>query len=234
MDQTAAPIEFNEIGECNYCSEFLISKAKINFSDGHLNSLIEKIKANGKGKRYDCIIGVSGGVDSSYVLSLAVGYGLRPLCSSLDNGWNSDLAVANINNLISKLGVDLYTHVIDWEENRDLQKSFIKANVVDIELLMDNAMLSLNYRLANKYGLKFILSGSNIATEGVRMPESWNWLKFDAKNIRAIQKKYGLKRIRTHKLISLKLFIYYKFIRKIEGYLFLIITTTKKKKHLIF
>ena len=125
---------------------------------------------------------------------LAVESGLRPLAVHLDNGWNSDLAVSNINNLINQLDVDLYTHVIDWEENKDLQLSFIKANVVDIELLMDNAMLRLNYALAEKFGLKYILSGSNSATEGVKMPKNWNWLKFDAKNIKAIHKRFGSKK----------------------------------------
>ena len=182
MDQTASPIEFNEKGECNYCSEFLVEQAKINFSDKHLSSLLEKIKTNGKSKRYDCIIGVSGGVDSSYVLSLAVGYGLRPLAVHLDNGWNSDLAVANINNLISKLGVDLYTHVIDWEEYRALMQAFFDADVIDIELLYDNAMLAVNFQQAAKFGLHYMLSGSNTTSEGMIMPRDWHAFKFDKKN----------------------------------------------------
>src|SRR6185369_17003957 len=102
-------------------------------------AFLERVRREGKGKEYDCIVGLSGGVDSSYVLYQAVRNGLRPLAVHLDNGWNSELAVDNISNLVRSLNVDLYTHVIDWEENRDLQLSFFKANVIDIELLMDNA-----------------------------------------------------------------------------------------------
>ncbi len=222
MDETAQPIKFNTNGQCNYCEDFLVGH-RLSNSNNKISreKFLEKVKQSGSKRDYDCIVGVSGGLDSSYALVLAVKSGLRPLAVHLDNGWNSDLAVTNINNLVSRLNVDLYTQVIDWEENKDLQKSFIKANVVDIELLMDNAMLSLNYRLASKYGLKFILSGSNTATEGVRMPESWNWLKFDAKNIRAIHKKYGTKKIKTHKLISVSSFFYYRFLCKIDWVPFL-------------
>src|SRR5207248_8609519 len=123
-------------------------------------------KTNVIGREFDCVVGVSGGVDSSYALYMATTHGLRPLAVHLDNGWNSELASHNIANLVNSLGVDLYTHVIDWDENRDLQLSFFKANVVDIELLMDNAMLALNYQQAARFRLKYILSGGNKATEG--------------------------------------------------------------------
>ena len=222
MDETAQPIIFDAKGNCNYCEEFLEDNDTDSEVDASLlPSLVNEIKRKGKNKKYDCIIGVSGGVDSSFVLLQAVTAGLRPLAVHLDNGWNSDLAVTNIDNLTTKLGVDLYTHVIDWDENRDLQLSFFQAHVVDIELLMDNAMLALNYRMAIKYNLKYILSGSNTATEGVKMPKNWNWLKYDSKNIRAIHRKYGSKKIKTHKLISVNKFLFYKFILKIDWVSFL-------------
>jgi N-acetyl sugar amidotransferase len=182
---------------------------------------IAKVKESGRGKKYDCIVGVSGGVDSSYVLYLAIKHGLRPLAVHLDNGWNSELATHNIANLVKSLGVDLYTHVIDWEENRDLQRSFFAANVVDIELLMDNAMLAVNYQMAAKYKLKYILSGSNTVTEGMKIPSRWNHYKRDVKNIRAIQKRFGHVKIKTHLLHSTFDYVWDTVLRKIQWISFL-------------
>ena len=108
----------------------------------------------------------------------------------LDNGWNSELAQNNISNLIRKCNVDLYTHVINWKEYRNLQNAFFKSNVLDVELLMDNAMLAVNYQQANKYKIKYILSGTNTATEGFKIPENWSWFKNDAKNIKIIAKNF--------------------------------------------
>jgi N-acetyl sugar amidotransferase len=225
MDTTATDIEFDENGVCNYCSGFVSRLGKMCPSTEDRSRLrgafLEKVKASGKGRDYDCIVGVSGGVDSSYALYLAVEHGLRPLAVHLDNGWNSELAVHNIASLVDALGVDLYTHVIDWEENRDLQLSFFKAGVVDIELLMDNAMLALNYRQAARYGLKYILSGSNAATEGMIMPPSWNNYKYDARNIRDIHRRFGSVPIRTHPVISTFGYVYYELVRKIKWISFL-------------
>ncbi len=225
MDTTANDIVFDDNGVCNYCTAFLkrLEDAQCRTVDlrTHRDDFLAKVKSNGKGKEYDCIIGVSGGVDSSYALYLAVKYGLRPLAVHLDNGWNSELASHNIANMINKLGVDLYTHVIDWEENRDLQLSFFKANVVDLELLMDNAMLALNYRQAAKYGLKYILSGCNIATEGMRIPANWNHFKYDVHNIRQIHKRYGTFPIKTHPLFSVADYVRYAIIYRIKWVSFL-------------
>lgn len=218
MDTSAPNISFDAGGNCNFCSDYLVRKASITHPGRErLDALLAAVKRQGQGKRYDCIIGVSGGVDSSYVLHQAVReYGLRPLAVHLDNGWNSELAVCNIYNLVESLGVDLYTHVIDWEENRDLQRSFFFANVVDIELLMDNAMLALNYALAQKWGLRHILSGSNTATEGVRMPQGWNHMKLDATNVRAIQHQFGTMPIKTHPLVGVAGYFWYEYVRKIH------------------
>ena len=232
MDESAIDIVFYSDLSCDYCSDFLSTHASQTQKNVDLSILIDEVKRDGAGKPYDCIVGVSGGVDSSYVLSLVVEQGLRPLAVHLDNGWNSDLAVSNINNLVKKLNVDLYTHVIDWNENKDLQRSFISADVVDIELLMDNAMLALNYRLASKYKLKYILSGSNAATEGIKMPRSWNWRKYDARNIKAIHKKYGKVKIKTHKLISVVDFLIYSIFKKIKWVAFLDYFEYEKEKAL--
>jgi N-acetyl sugar amidotransferase len=181
-----------------------------------LNAFVVKVKAEGKGKPYDCIIGVSGGVDSSWVLVQAVKLGLRPLAVHMDNGWNSELAQNNIANLVRILGVDLYTHVIDWNEYKKLMQAFFDANVIDIELLYDNAMLAVNYQQAAKYKTKFILSGSNQATEGMRMPQAWNWLKFDKRHIIGMAKRGGVIRLETFPTIGTLQFIWFEFVRKIH------------------
>lgn len=203
MDSTASNITFNQYGICNFCTDTLIKMNSLKERESHdLNELVQHIKKDGHGKEYDCIVGVSGGVDSSYTLYKVVQLGLRPLAVHLDNGWNSELAVSNITNLITSLKVDLYTHVIDWKENRDMQLAFFKANVVDIEMIMDNAQAALNFRMAHKYKLHTILSGSNTATEGIAAPANWTHYKFDVMNIKAIQKKFGTMKIKTHPLIS--------------------------------
>lgn len=225
MDTTAPGITFDAQGVCNFCDAFLkkwqVAQAIVADHLAHRDQFIERVKADGRGRDYDCIMGVSGGVDSSYALYLAVNSGLRPLAVHLDNGWNSELAAHNIANLVKKLKVDLHTHVIDWQENRDLQLSFFKANVVDIELLMDNAMLALNYGQAARHGLKYILSGNNLATEGMRMPEGWYHYKCDARNIRAIQARFGSVPIRSHLLLSTIGFVWYEFVRHIRRVPFL-------------
>jgi N-acetyl sugar amidotransferase len=202
MDTSAAGITFDEKGVCNYCTDFLSRKSHIFDADPaereqRLEALVAEIKAAGKGKRYDCIVGISGGVDSSWVLVRAVELGLRPLAVHMDNGWNSELAQNNITNLVRGLSVDLYTHVIDWPEYRGLMEAFFAADVIDVELLYDNALIGVNYGQASKFGLKYILAGTNTATEGMAMPRNWYWDKFDRKNIAGISKRFGGPRIRT-------------------------------------
>jgi len=225
MDTSAKNIVFDENGVCNYCSDFtvVLDKARLSVADSIAakDQFIAKVKESGRGKQYDCIVGVSGGVDSSYALYLAVKHGLRPLAVHLDNGWNSELATHNIANLVKSLGVDLHTHVIDWDENRDLQRSFFAAHVVDIELLMDNAMQALNYQLAAKYGLTYILAGTNMSTEGMSMPPGWNHFKRDAKNIRAIHRRFGTVPIKTHRLLSVLGYLWFERARKIKWISFL-------------
>lgn len=219
MDETASNITFDAQGVCNFCSDFADHLTQLHSlqQDGRkFDELVAAIKKSGKGKAYDCVVGVSGGVDSSYVLHLVVQAGLRPLAVHLDNGWNSELAVANINALVSKLSVDLFTHVIDWSENRDLQLSMFKAGVVDIELLMDNAMLALNYQTARRYRVRHIIAGTNRATEGIRMPKGWNHFKLDAVNIRAIQKRFGKARIRSHPLMGTVSYVLHRHLHRID------------------
>lgn len=215
MDTTAKDIEFDENGVCNYCTAFTKDKRIQKFDPAKLAALVDEIKLDGKGKKYDCIVGVSGGVDSSWVLYQAVKLGLRPLAVHMDNGWNSELAQNNISNLISTLKVDLYTHVINWDEYKNLMQAFFDADVLDVELLYDNAMLAVNYKIASKFKIKYILAGTNMATEGIRMPPGWNWNKYDKKNIKAIAKRNNVK-IETFPFIGTYEYVYYQHIRKIR------------------
>lgn len=187
MDTTAKSISFNDDGNCNYCSRLIERVSNGGFlSDqsckSDIKELIKDIKTN-KSIKYDCIVGVSGGVDSTFALYKAKELGLNPLAVHMDNGWNSELANNNIHNIVDKLGVDLHVHVIKWPEYRFLLQSFLEADVLDIELLYDNAMRALNYELAKKYKIKHILSGVNTSTEGIGIPQGWNWFKTDVRNI---------------------------------------------------
>jgi N-acetyl sugar amidotransferase len=224
MDETAPDIVFDSVGQCNFCQDFqvlLAARPSVEKRDACRRALIQKVREAGRGKRYDCIVGVSGGADSSYSLWLAVKEGLRPLAVHLDNGWNSELATHNIATLVSRLDVDLMTHVIDWDENRDLQLSLFAADVIDIEMLMDTAMLATNFGAARRFGVKYILSGSNLVTEGIRMPTGWNHRKIDAANIRGIHRLHGHVPIRTHPLYGTTQFLLDRYLRRIRWISFL-------------
>ncbi|WP_323155218.1 N-acetyl sugar amidotransferase [Pseudomonas alvandae] len=220
MDTSATDILFDANGICNFCTYFEEQVSKVVFVSEEQRAIqrkifIEKVKQAGEGKKYDCIIGLSGGVDSSYALDLAVKEGLRPLAVHMDNNWNSELAANNIKNLVSGLNVDLYTHVIEWPEYKRLMQAFFDADVIDVELLYDNAMLAVNYAQARKYGIKYILSGSNSATEGMPMPEGWNWRKWDKKNIKALGAIGGVK-LKTFPSVSTVDYVINRLIRGIQ------------------
>ncbi len=216
MDARAADTVFDSTGQCNHCSTMLATLSTYQPVDAgvlhlRLAAFVNTIRTAGRGKRYDCIVGVSGGADSSYALYLAKQHGLRPLAVHMDNGWNSELAVNNIENLVRKLGVDLYTHVVEWREYRALQQAFFDADVIDVELLYDNAMLAVNYGLAKRYGIKYMLSGSNTSTEGMRVPSNFNWNKFDRKNILAIARGDGV-RVRSLPTIGVLGLVYHRLV----------------------
>lgn len=197
MDTTDPDITFDENGFCNHCTKAIKNLNEHIFIDEvikkqRLNEIIDEIKKNRKGEKYDCVIGLSGGVDSSYLAYLVVKeFNLRLLAIHIDNGWNSELAVNNIENIIKILNIDLYTHVIDWEEFKSLQIAFLKASVVDLEMLSDHAISVVIYKIAKENKIPYFLSGSNIVTESM-MPMSWFYqYKLDSLNIRDIYKKYG-------------------------------------------
>jgi N-acetyl sugar amidotransferase len=214
-------IKFDEQGVCDICHTYedLASRTILRGEAGNkaLTDLIAEIKEYGKGKEYDCLIGVSGGVDSSYLAYLTREWGLRPLVIHVDNGWNTELAVSNIEKLLNTLNYDLYTYVIDWEEMRDLQLSFMKANVLDIDLPFDNAFMAILYRLAAKHNIKHILSGHNTATEGY-LPPNFTHNKLDSINIRDIHKKFGTVKLKTFPVIGRLQQQYYEKVRQINIY----------------
>lgn len=202
MDTIADPdITFDENGISNYYHAFKKAEREFVFTgaegDRRLKDLVDKIKAEGRNKPYDCIMGLSGGVDSTYVAYQAKQLGLRPLAVHFDNSWNSELAVKNIENIVSRLGLDLYTLVVDWEEFRDIQLSYMKASVVDIEVVSDHGIFTTLYKLAKKYKIKYVLSGNNVATEYI-MPRSWLFNKMDHVNLRAIHKRFGTVPLKTY------------------------------------
>jgi N-acetyl sugar amidotransferase len=219
MDTTDPDITFDSNGVCNHCQRYdrihverVIPQAE---RDRQFQTLVAKIKADGAGKPYDCIIGVSGGVDSTYVAWVVKKAGLRPLAVHLDNGWNSELAVANIEKALNTLGIDLYTHVIDWEEFRDLQVSFLKAATPDGEVPTDHAILALLYEIAARHGLHHVIAGFNVSTEGV-LPVKWGYGYFDWRYVRDVQSRFGTKRLSTYPHFSLTKLAYYLFVRRIR------------------
>lgn len=226
MDTSVPDITFDGEGVCNYCKDFISRAGHILHETPEtklqrLRAFVTKIKEHGHGKPYDCVVGVSGGVDSSWVLIKTKELGLRPLAVHMDNGWNSELAQNNIANLVRELGVDLYTHVIDWPEYRALMQAFFDANVIDIELLYDNAMLAVNFQQSAKFGVHYILSGANESSEGMAIPRSWAWHKYDKKNIQAIAKCFGAPKLSSFPSIGTYGRIWHEVVRKRQWISFL-------------
>lgn len=201
MDERNDPdLELDINGICNHCHNYdkaISQLPKGEAAKEHFRRTIEEIKKNGAGKKYDCVIGVSGGVDSTYLAYLAKQNGLRALLMHCDNGWNSELSVKNIDNICVKTGFDLHTLVLNWEEFKDIQLSFFKAGVVDIELPYDYALLITTYKEALKYNIQYVLTGHNVVTEGTFLPKSWRHTKMDIVNIKAIHKQFGTLPMKT-------------------------------------
>lgn len=189
MDTSDQAIQFDARGVCNHCNRFDHFMATVvnagAYSKEKLQEIVSAIKRSGKGQEYDCILGVSGGIDSSYLMYLAKKLMLRPLVVHCDNGWNSELAISNIQKMIDALNYDLITYVIEWEEFRELQRAYFKASVIDIEVLTDHAMMATLYKYASEFNIKYVLDGQNYMTE-FTMPEGWNYSKSDLINIKSI------------------------------------------------
>ncbi len=196
-------IKFDSKGICNYYYEYLEAEKnqvkKGVEGEKEFNKIIAQIKEDGKGKEYDCILGVSGGVDSTYLAYIAAQQNLRVLCVHFDNGWNSELAVMNIENIVNKCGFQLYTYVIDWNEFRDIQRAYLKANVIDIEAITDIAIFSALDILCKQFKIKHIIDGRNVVTE-VTLPPSW--VCKNPSNLKDIHKKFGSIPLKSYPLMS--------------------------------
>jgi N-acetyl sugar amidotransferase len=219
MDTTDPEIVFDANGVCHHCHAY-DARAAVDLFDertaaAKLQKVVEQIQADGRGKRYDCIIGVSGGVDSTMAAYVVKKAGLRPLAVHLDNGWNSELAVHNIERTLNCLGIELFTHVIDWEEFRDLQLSFLKASVANIEALTDHAINAILFKAASRHALKYVITGGNVVTEAV-MPSSWMYESKDWRHIAGIQRRFGTRPVRSFPHCTLAEFAYYIFVKRIK------------------
>lgn len=209
-------IQLNEDGVCDICliNNKRIQRARHERTPEMLKKRIEKIKNDRVGE-YDCLIGISGGADSTYMVYLAKQWGLNPLLFHVDGGWNSDISVSNIRKIADKSGFDYIAEVLPWEEIKDVQRAFVMAGVIDIDLPFDNLMLSYNYRLAKKHKIKHIFFGTSSDTEGI-MPKSFTHYKLDRKNIRSIHKKWGTRSVNGLKFIGTLEFLRFSRINKIS------------------
>lgn len=207
MDTSDSQIVFDDDGVCDHCTGFkrhvLPNWHPDERGAAMFRETATKIKASGKGKPFDCIMGMSGGLDSSYLLHLAVSeFGLRPLVFHVDGGWNTDIAVNNIQVLVDKLGLDLYTEVVNWEEMRDFQLAFFKSGVPHLDLPQDHAFVATLYHFAHKHNIKYIVNGGNYATECVRNPLEWLYYGTDMAQIRDIHGRFGTVALRTYPFSS--------------------------------
>ena len=211
MDKTDPNIVFDEDGVCNHSHDHdRLMKQKVvtgKAGEEYLQKLVEQMKRDGRGKPYDCLIGVSGGVDSTYVAYLVKKMGLRPLAVHMDNGWDSELAVKNIEETLKRLGIDLHTEVLDWEEFKGLQVAFLKSSTPDSEIPSDHAIWAVLGDLADKLKVKYIVSGFNVRTE-THLPRAWSQGHFDWKYIRSVNQLFGHGRLKTFPHIGF--FTYYR------------------------
>lgn len=224
MDTSDPEITFDANGVCSHCHRYetLITDPLYlaKRTSGALQALVSKIQRDGRGKPYDCILGVSGGVDSTYVAYTAKKLGLRPLAVHLDNGWNSELAVSNIEKTLNALNIDLYTHVLDWDEFRDLQLAFLKASTPDAEVPTDHAIVAVLYAAASKHGIRYILGGTNTSTEGGSVA-AWTQGHSDWRYIKSVHKQFGQRPLKSFPHYGPARFAYYALLKKIQWISFL-------------
>lgn len=220
MDTTDPEITFDDQGVCNHCHDFE-QVTKPNWfpnEEGNqkLQQIFQKIKTFGQGRSYDCILGLSGGVDSSYLALKVHEWGLRPLVVHVDAGWNSELAVANIEAIVKYCNYDLYTHVIDWEEMRDLQLAYLKSAISNQDVPQDHAFFANMYHFAVQNDIRYVLSGGNIATEAI-FPKAWHGSAMDSINLRSIHQRFGQIPLKNYHTISFfDYYLGYPFIKKMQ------------------
>jgi N-acetyl sugar amidotransferase len=215
-DEHTPRIVFDEQGVCSYCAAYDQLDAEHptgEEGEKRLRAIADEIKAAGKGKKYDCIVGVSGGCDSSYVLYLAKKLGLRPLAVHFDNTWNSTTATENIRNVLKALDVDLYTYVVDNQEYDDLYRAFLEAGVPDVEAPTDIGLAAVIYKAAAKFGVKYTLEGHSFRTEGV---SPLGWLYMDGKYIQSVHRRHGKLPMKTYPNLWLTSFLYWTAVKRIR------------------
>lgn len=220
MDTSDPEITFDGDGVCNHCRGFEETARRAWFPNeegaNRLAVIVERIRAAGKGEEYDCILGLSGGVDSSYLAIKIREWGLRPLVVHVDAGWNSELAVANIEAIVKHCEYDLHTHVVDWEEMRDLHLAYLRAGIPNQDVPQDHVFFATLYHFATRNRIRYILSGGNLATEGI-FPKAWHGSAMDAINLRAIHKQFGEHRLRHYKTIGFfDYYLWYPFVKKMR------------------
>jgi len=222
MDTTDSKIIFDNKGVCDHCNNFYHHILPYWHPDEEswqaLQKIAGKIKQEGQGKEFDCILGMSGGVDSSYLAYIAKErLGLRPLAFHVDGGWNSELSVNNIERLMDKLGIDLHTEVIDWEEMKDLQLAFFKAGVPHIDWPQDHAIFAALYNFAEKHKIKYILTGANYSTECVKNPMEWTYMGSDLVQLKDIHRRFGKRPLTKFPLTNIvRHKIYLRYIKGIK------------------
>lgn len=222
MDTSDSNIPFDASGRCDYCNNYFTNILPNWHTDERgereIMAQVERIKRDGRGKAHDCIIGISGGVDSSYVTYLAKAkFGLRPLLFHVDAGWNSQQAVNNIEKLVDGLGLDLHTEVINWEEMKDLQLAFFKAQVPHLDTPQDHAFFAGLYNFAAKNGVKYILTGANYSTECVREPLEWHYHASDLRQLKDIHAKFGTRPLKTFPMADIFTYkLYYRFVKGVR------------------
>jgi N-acetyl sugar amidotransferase len=213
MDTTDPNIQFDGQGVCNHCRAYgrALKRYVLTGEAGQrkIQEIVGQIKKAGSNKQYDCVIGVSGGVDSTFVAYTVKQLGLRPLAVHLDNGWDSELAVKNIEQTLKKLGIDLYTEVLDWEEFKDLQLSFLKASTPDSEIPSDHAIVACLRHTAHKIGVRYVIFGNNVRTES-HLPHAWSQGHMDWKYISEVQKQFGTVVLRTFPHMDFWTQVYYR------------------------
>lgn len=221
MDTSDEDIIFDLEGNCNHCSDYLVTIKNFRqdqYKTEKLEAIINSIKKRGKDNKYDCLMGISGGVDSCYAVHLAVSWGLRPLLMHMDNGWNKDIAVKNIKNLVDTLQLDYVSEVLDWNEFREIQLAFLKSSIVDLEMPTDIAILASVYKHASKNGIKSIVSGGNYSGEGI-LPLTWGYhIKKDMKLYHYIVKTFSKVKIKKTPTVGLLKEIYFKFFKNIKTF----------------
>lgn len=220
MDTSDPLIEFDDQGVCNHCRLYDAQMVKLPSGarrEGELQKLVENIKARGRDAEHDCIIGVSGGVDSTYLAFVAVELGLRPLAVHVDGGWNSEIAVGNIERLTKTLRIELETFVVNWDEMRDLQTAFLRASVPNCDIPQDHAFVAAVYKVAARRGIRFMLSGHNIATELV-LPRAWGFDSGDLRHLRDVHRRFGTGQLKQYPTLSpFDRYIRYKYLQPVRA-----------------